>query len=357
LSKIIYWRGNEDLPHKYLKLRLTFFDTTHYLHSILGDDKKDHTTTALLKLAGQTLVLRNITILNTLYDIDTIRIPDKFPKVTNLIEANYPSIGIEIFNNDDYAFSMNSNTSCNSSTGVRGDSLNSSNSDNIENTIAIGKGTEENNSIQLPLNSVLWCSEEKDTSLYASLIVYPWNFLNISQKLLYEELRQARVSPRASIAKSSIIEGPCVIEDDVIVDDYCKIIGPSYIGKGSFIGMNSLVRKCTIGEKTKIGFNCELATSCFIGNDKISHKNVILDSIIGENVWFGGYAATTNVLHDRKNIKYKIDDVLVDTGTDHFGSVVGNNCAVGASVIILPGTQILPTSIVQAGTAIGKDQQ
>ena len=66
-----------------------------------------------------------------------------------------------------------------------------------------------------------------------------------------------------------------------------------------------------------------------------------------------------NTLYDIdtiKNIKYKIDDVLVDTGTDHFGSVVGNNCIVGASVIILPGTQIFPTSIVQAGTAIGKDQ-
>jgi UDP-N-acetylglucosamine diphosphorylase / glucose-1-phosphate thymidylyltransferase / UDP-N-acetylgalactosamine diphosphorylase / glucosamine-1-phosphate N-acetyltransferase / galactosamine-1-phosphate N-acetyltransferase len=334
-------------------LRLTFLDTTHHLHSILSDDKKDHTTTALLKLAGQTLVNRNITILNTLYDINTIRIPDKFPKVTNFIEANFPSIGIEVFDNDDYAFSMNSNTSCNSYSGIRRDSSNSSNSDNIENTITISRGTEKNNSIQLPLNSVLWCSREKDTSLYASLIVYPWNFLNILQKFLYEELRQARVSPRASIAKS----GPCVIEDDVIVDDYCKIIGPSYIGKGSFIGMNSLVRKCTIGEKTKIGFNCELARSYFVGNDKISHQNVILDSIIGENVWFGGYTATTNVLHDKRNIKYKIDDVLVDTGTDHFGSVVGNNCAVGASVIILPGTQILPTSIVQAGTTIGKDQQ
>ena len=57
-----------------------------------------------------------------------------------------------------------------------------------------------------------------------------------------------------------------------------------------------------------------------------------------------------------KNIKYKIDDVLVDTGTDHFGAVVGNNCSIGASVIILPGIQILPTSVVQAGTAIGKDQ-
>ena len=335
------------------ELHLTFVDTNHYLQSILRDDRKDCTTTGLLKLAGQTLVLRNISILNTLYHIDTIRIPDKFSKVANLIEANFPSIGIDVFN-DDKTLRVNNNTICGSYYGGSGDPLIGSNSDTIENTFAISKGTEQNNSIQLSLNSVLWCPKEKGTCLYASLIVYPWNFLNILQKFLYEELKQVRISPKASVSESSIIEGPCVIEDEVIIDDYCKIIGPSYIGKGSFIGMNSLVRNCAIGEETQIGFNCELATSYFAGHDKISHQNVILDSIIGENVWFGGYTATTNILPDRKNIKYKVDDVLVDTGTNQFGAVVGNNCAVGASVIVLPGIQILPTSMVQARTVIGK---
>jgi acetyltransferase-like isoleucine patch superfamily enzyme len=66
-------------------------------------------------------------------------------------------------------------------------------------------------------------------------------------------------------------------------------------------------------------------------------------------------SGTTNVLPGRKNIKYKIDDILIDTGTDYFGAVVGNDCAVGASVTILPGTQILPTSIVQARSVAGKD--
>lgn len=65
-------------------------------------------------------------------------------------------------------------------------------------------------------------------------------------------------------------------------------------------------------------------------------------------------SATTNILSDRKNVKYKIDDVLVDAGTYQFGAVVGNNCAVGDSVIILPGIQILPISVVQARTVIGK---
>jgi carbonic anhydrase/acetyltransferase-like protein (isoleucine patch superfamily) len=335
------------------ELHLTFFDTNHYLQSILSDDRKDCTTTALLNLAGQTLVLRNISILNTLYHIDTIRIPDKFSKVANLIEANFPSIGIDAFN-DDKTRRVNNNTICGSCYAGSGDPLIGSNSDTIENTIAISKENEKNNSIQISLNSVLWCPKQEGMSLYASLITYPWNFLKILQKLLYEELKQVRISSKASVSGSSIIEGPCIIEDDVIIDDFCKIKGPSYIGKGSFIGMNSLVRNCAIGEETQIGFNCELATSYFAGHDKISHQNVILDSIIGENVWFGGYTATTNILPDKKNIKYKIDDVLVDTGTNQFGAVVGNNCAVGASVIILPGIQILPTSVVQARTVIGK---
>jgi hypothetical protein len=38
-----------------------------------------------------------------------------------------------------------------------------------------------------------------------------------------------------------------------------------------------------------------------------------------------------------------------------FGAVVGNNCPVDASVIIMTGKHILPTNIVQARTAIGKD--
>ena len=42
-------------------------------------------------------------------------------------------------------------------------------------------------------------------------------------------------------------------------------------------------------------------------------------------------------------------------GTQWAQHVVGNDCAVGASVTILPGTQILPSRIVQAGTTIEKD--
>jgi NDP-sugar pyrophosphorylase family protein len=185
-------------------------------------------------------------------------------------------------------------------------------------------------------------------------IIYPWDFLNLVQKVLHEEVTKNIISPNASIAKSSIIEGPCIIEDDVNIDDFCKIKGPTYIGKGSFVGMSSLIRNCMFGNETRIGFNCEIGRSYFAGHDKISHQNVILDSIIGENVWFGGYSGTANVLLTQGNIRYEISKGdLMDTGTNHFGAVVGNDSAIGASVIILPGRQVPHSAMIQAGTIFG----
>lgn len=73
--------------------------------------------------------------------------------------------------NEKYNFALRTNTDTSGS-------LIDSKGDIIENNITINRETKEKSSIQLPLNSVLWCSKE-DRSLYASLIIYPWGFLNV----------------------------------------------------------------------------------------------------------------------------------------------------------------------------------
>jgi hypothetical protein len=127
----VYWQR---------KLRLTLFNTTHFLQSILSDDK-GYTTPALLKLAGKTLALRNIDILNTLYNVESIRIPDKFSKLASLIEDNFPSISIEVFNDEKYNFALRTNTDTSGS-------LIDSKGDIIENNITINRETKEKSSIQ-----------------------------------------------------------------------------------------------------------------------------------------------------------------------------------------------------------------
>ena len=53
-----------------------------------------------------------------------------------------------------------------------------------------------------------------------------------------------------------------------------------------------------------------------------------------------------------RNIKYKMNDILVDTGTDHFRSAIGNNCCIGAFVIILSRRKIYPDTQIQTETTI-----
>jgi acetyltransferase-like isoleucine patch superfamily enzyme len=180
-------------------------------------------------------------------------------------------------------------------------------------------------------------------------IIYPWNFLNTIQKILGNEIRQKIISPNASVAKSAIIDGPCIIEDNVTIDDFCKIKGPVYIGKDSYIGTSSLIRECMIGDKTNIGFSCEIRRTYLAGHDKIAHFNSIGDSVIGKNVWFAGHSGISNVLLTKEKIRYEIDNgKSIDIGTHRFGSVIGDNCRIGASVTILPGRYIPPNTVIQA---------
>lgn len=322
-------------------MKLIFRNSAHQLGSLISRDDSinGNCLTSALKLFEQPVIVRNVDLVQKFMMVDTVLIPSNLPRAFNLVASNFPSIGVEEY--DDSSF------------GADGP-IHSREPPEFDSKCLAVTGVRQN--FDVPINSFIYYSTRRGLLVYN--VVYPWDFLDIVQKILRAEVTNPVISPNASVAKTSVIEGPCIIEDDVVIDDFCKIKGPTYISRGSHVGMASLVRNCVFGRETRIGFNCEIAKSYFAGNCKISHQNVILDSIIGENVWFGGYSGTANVLLNRKNIKYEIiNDVgqksLLDTGLDHFGAVVGNNCAIGASVIILPGRQIPQDTIIQAGTIYG----
>jgi len=311
---------------KCFHLKLIFFETPHHLQSI----SRHGSLGLFLKIFGQPLIIWNIKLIDGFKKIDEILIPEKYPDTGLLIQEQFPSIKIHYIKDQEGDFS---------------------------NTLQTGPKTLDPFNLdhaELSLNSAVFQSKE-DQKIIIDTIKYPWDYLRLVQDILNNHVLESEISPNAKIPKSTVLEGPCIIEENAVIDDFCKIKGPVFIGKGCFVGMGSLVRNCMLERETSIGFNCEISKSYFSGQTDIAHHNVILDSIIGENVWFGGYSGTANVLLTKKNVKYKINDKLVDTGIDHFGTVVGNNSSVGAAVIILPGRQIPPNSTIQAGTIFGKN--
>jgi bifunctional UDP-N-acetylglucosamine pyrophosphorylase/glucosamine-1-phosphate N-acetyltransferase len=266
-----------------------------------------------------------------------------------LLQDNFSTIDVEEYEDDEdeYEYDIKSNDG------------NSSN--NIDNNSTAARShnisiKENMDYLEIPLNSAIWyLQSEKEKKVLVNPLKYPWDLHYVIQKILQDEVTHVSISPNASISKSTVIDGPCIIEDDVTIDDFCKIKGPTYISKGSFIGMSSLVRNCMMGNKTRIGFNCEIARSYLLGSDKISHQNIILDSIIGENVWFGAYAATLNALSTKQKISYEIEKgKSIDTGIDRFGALVGNNCTISTSVIIMPGRHIQADTFVKPETTVAK---
>jgi UDP-N-acetylglucosamine diphosphorylase / glucose-1-phosphate thymidylyltransferase / UDP-N-acetylgalactosamine diphosphorylase / glucosamine-1-phosphate N-acetyltransferase / galactosamine-1-phosphate N-acetyltransferase len=293
---------------------------------------KDERSVASLKVMNQPLIVRNLGIVDKLLNIHRIKVPSECSTVLRLIQDNFPAISVDEYDTNNTRNNTNDDTPTDTSTSARSFKISI-------------KGNMD--SLEIPLNSAVWYSQS-EKNILVNPIVYPWDFHYIIRRILQEELTES-ISPNASLSKSTIIDGPCIIEDDVTIDDFCKIKGPTYIGKGSLIGMTSLIRNCMLGNETRIGFNCEIGRSYFAGHDKIPHQNVIVDSLIGENVWFGAYSAVDNVLPEEQTILYEIaKGNAIDTGMDHFGAVIGNNCTISTSVIIKPGSHIQADTLIQA---------
>jgi UDP-N-acetylglucosamine diphosphorylase / glucose-1-phosphate thymidylyltransferase / UDP-N-acetylgalactosamine diphosphorylase / glucosamine-1-phosphate N-acetyltransferase / galactosamine-1-phosphate N-acetyltransferase len=329
-------------------MELIFRQSKHFLHSIVTDTNENESKTPVssLKVLHQPLIVRNVDIINRIQNIRRIKVPSKCSTTLKLLRDNFSTIDVEEYDDDDdERIKSNDNNS----------------SSNIENNSTAARShnisiKENMDYLEIPLNSAIWyLQSEKEKSVLINPIKYPWDLHYVIQKILQDEAKHVSISPNASISKSTVIDGPCIIEDDVIIDDFCKIKGPTYISKGSFIGMSSLIRNCMLGDKTRIGFNCEIARSYLLGSDKISQQNILVDSIIGENVWFGAYAATLNALSTKQKISYEIEKgKSIDTGIDRFGALVGNNCTISTSVIIMPGRHIQANTFVKPETIVAK---
>ena len=334
-------------------MELIFRRSKHFLHSIVAtNENESQTPVSSLKVLHQPLIVRNVSIANRIQNIHRIKVPSKCSTTLKLLQDNFSTIDVDEYEDDEYE-------------DDDGDVI-KSNDNNSSNTIDDNNSTaarshnisikENMDYLEIPLNSAIWyLQSEKEKKVLINPIKYPWDLHYVIQKVLQDEVTHVSISPNASISKTTVFDGPCIIEDDVTIDDFCKIKGPTYISKGSFIGMSSLIRNCMLGNKTRIGFNCEVARSYLLGGDKISQQNILIDSIIGENVWFGAYAATLNALSTKQKISYEIEKgKSIDTGIDRFGALVGNNCTISTSVIIMPGRHIQADTFVKPETTVAK---
>ena len=86
-------------------MKLIFHGSTHHLQDLITDG---NCPASSIKLFNQPLIVRNVTLINKLYEINKVMIPEGFPDAIKLVQENFPSIEVQGFQQpDSYDFKVN----------------------------------------------------------------------------------------------------------------------------------------------------------------------------------------------------------------------------------------------------------
>lgn len=133
-------------------------------------------------------------------------------------------------------------------------------------------------------------------------------------------------------------KGPIYIDENVKIQSFTRIEGPSYIG------MNSVLLGAKIREGTSIGPFCrisgEVENSIFSGYDNKYHDGFLGHSYVGEWVNLGAMTTNSDLKNNYSNIKVVLNGKEVDTGLIKVGSMIGDHVKTGIGTLLNTGINI-----------------
>lgn len=142
------------------------------------------------------------------------------------------------------------------------------------------------------------------------------------------------IGTNVSISDTSVINGPCILDDNVEVRP------------GAYIRGNVIV-----GKNVVIGNSCEIKNSIIFDNAQIPHFNYVGDSILGYKSHLGAGVIISNLKNDKSNIVVK-GEYNLDTGLRKFGAIIGDNVDIGCNSVVFPGTIIFPNTNIYPLTRV-----
>lgn len=170
----------------------------------------------------------------------------------------------------------------------------------------------------------------------------PWNITNDLKTIIEKMI--------LNLGDDYIIQDNIAIHRSAIIENNVTIKKPAIIGENCYIGANAYFREGVyLDQSVKIGPGSEIKSSIICSNTAIAHFNYIGNSIIGRNINFEAGSIAANHYNERTNKKISVlyDSQIIETNSDKFGSLVGDNSRIGANAVLSPGTILVENSIVK----------
>ncbi|MNU77862.1 Bifunctional protein GlmU [compost metagenome] len=170
----------------------------------------------------------------------------------------------------------------------------------------------------------------------------PWDFTNDLKTKLEKIIStlgdEYLIRDQVAIHKSAVIENGVTIKAPAIISENCFVGAHAYFREGVFLD-----------QSVRVGPGCEIKNSIICSGTAIAHFNYVGNSIVGRNVNFEAGSIAANHFNERfdKRISVLYLDQMIETNTEKFGSLVGDDSKIGANAVLSPGTILPKQSIVK----------
>lgn len=155
------------------------------------------------------------------------------------------------------------------------------------------------------------------------------------------EASRLHIGEGASVQAGCVLDvsnGPIILAPGVQVK-YSQIVGPVFVGAGSVVDGARLRPGASLGHGCKVGG--EVSASIFQSRVNKAHEGFVGHTWAGRWVNFGALATTSNLKNTYGTIRFhQSAQVLVDTGAQFLGSIIGDHTKIGIGQMLNTGSHI-----------------
>ncbi|MFT2011505.1 DapH/DapD/GlmU-related protein [Pontibacter sp. 13R65] len=161
----------------------------------------------------------------------------------------------------------------------------------------------------------------------------PWEIIDNLKEILHNMISHLgedyKIEDGIAVHKTAIVEKGVVMTSPVIVNKNCYIGANAYFREGVYLD-----------NAVKVGPGCEIKSSILCAETAVAHFNYIGNSNLGKYINFEAGSIAANHYNERTSKKISVvhNSIIIETGTEKFGSLVGDNSRIGANAVLSPGT-------------------
>lgn len=180
-------------------------------------------------------------------------------------------------------------------------------------------------------------------------VQYPWEALRRKDDRLFQFQKSVI---EGTVHPSAVVSGLVKIGKGAVVEPFAVIEGPAIIGEHTVVRSHVLIRPFSvIGRNCVVGHASEIKNSLIMDEAKVASFCFVGDSVLGYAARLGSFTVTENRRFDQKEVVFKVNGQVFQTGTDKMGSVIGDFARTGGGCLIAPGTLVGKFSWIYSDTS------